>query len=227
MEPNSEEILCAEIGRFVIEFEGLLQQTKDTIQNYFKEEKLKDTIPVEILMYDSTSGSIAKYFTAISLHHLNLKDVNKDAENVKTLKKYVNSISNHLTKAGELRNDVVHSTWYLSSIYGTNAQLKANRIKVTANGVQMRKLSIQPNILQKSISMINSLSYFVQAVGDIIADKSYPIDYMIPDYSIAAFNEIDFEGERNKLFLEDLQHFENLMKERKEWDDLLNKDDKS
>lgn len=226
MKSNSEEILCAEIGLFVIEFEGLLQTTKDTIQNYFREEKLIDTIPVEILMFDSSSASIAKYFGAISLHCLNMKHADKNVENVKKLKKYVNLISNHLLKAGELRNDVVHATWYLSSIYGTDAQLEANRIKVTANGVVMRKLSVQPNILDKSISMIYSLSYFIQAIGDIIADKSFPVEnHIIPEDSITSFNNIDFEGERNKLFLDDLQHFENVMKERRELDELFKKDD--
>lgn len=223
METNTEEILCAEIGRFVIEFEGLLQNTKDTIQNLFKEENLDDTIPVEILMYDSTSAPIAKYFEAISLHYLNTKHSNKKPADIKKLKKIINIISTQLLKAGELRNDVVHASWYLSSIYGTNAKLEANRIKVTANGLVMRKLFIQPNILSNTIRMINSLSYFIQSVGDVIADKQLRLDFF--DFNITDINNINFEKEKKKLFSDDLQHYENIMRYKKEFD-ALEKDNK-
>ena len=222
MESNTEETLCAEIGRFVIEFEGLLQRTRDTIRNYFTEEKLDDTIPVEILMHDSTSAPLAKYFEAISLHYLGMRHSDKDSEHVKKIKKYVNSIGTNLIKAGELRNDVVHASWYLSSAYGMNAELEANRIKMTADGIVMRKLFIQPKKLDNSISMINKLSYFIQSVGYIIADKTFPIDtFIIPEESITAFNNIDFEKERRQLFVDDPHHYENLMKNKRELDEIF------
>ena len=146
MDQSEEEtVLCAEIGRFIIEFEGVLQFTKDTIENYFRTNQTGDTIPVEILMHDSTSFPVANYYKAISLYHLHTKHSDKNEENVIKIKNFVNAIASHLIKAGELRNDVVHSAWCLSSAYGTNAQLEANRRKITEKGVVMRKFFVKRN----------------------------------------------------------------------------------
>lgn len=225
MESPNEEVLCAEIGRFVIEFEGLLQITKDTIQKYFRKEKLEDTVPVEILMFDSTSSPISHYFKAISIHYLNVKHSDKKEDDVKKIKKYVNFISSHLLEAGELRNDVVHSTWYLSSVYGTNAQLEANKVKVTGDGIVMRKFFVKPGILDDSLTMIRTLSYFIEEVGAVISHKSLAMDHYLSDESVSKFNKIDFKKERKNLFADDLQHYENELKRRRELDEIFKEDD--
>jgi hypothetical protein len=213
---NSEETLCAELGRFVIEFEGLIQSTKDTIKEYFQNEELYDSIPIEMLMFDSTSASLAKYFQAISLHYLSVKHSDKQKTDIDKVKKYVNSISSKLIQAGEFRNDVVHATWYLSSMYGANAQLEAKRIKVTGEGAVMRKLLVEPGILDNTIAMFNHLSYFIRCIGEIISAGALPITFHLTEEDIASFNNINFDLERKHLFVDDANHYKNVMKENEE-----------
>jgi len=222
MTSNTEEQLYAEIGRFVVEFEGLLKFIKDAIQDYFKDEGLYDTIPIEMLMHDSTSAPLAKYFQAISLHYLDKKHSDKKRGDIELVKKFVNSIHSKLIQAGELRNDIVHASWYLSSYYGINPELEANRIKITKDGAVMRKLHIQPGILDNVIWMTNHLGYFIQAVQNVISDGALPVSFHLIEEDIISFNKINFESERKNLFTDDISHYKRILKDSEEMRALFN-----
>jgi hypothetical protein len=207
MAVDDPEVLYAELGRFVVEFEGLLQRTKDLIKEYFHSDQLFDVIPVEVLMYDSTSAPIAKYYQAISLHHLEKTKPDRTEQQTKVLKGYINSIATKIGHVGELRNDIVHASWGLSSIYGRNNELDAERIKVTADGLLVRKLSVEPGIMNDSIEMINHLAHFMSSVTYAITNKDFPFDETVLDTEIEAFKNINFPNERNKLFVDDPDHY--------------------
>jgi hypothetical protein len=216
MSQYTDETLYAEIGRFVVEFEGLTQQIRETIKGYFQEDELFDIVPIEVLMFDSTSGALGKYFQAISLHYLDKKHSDKDKKNIELVKKIINACSTKIIQAGELRNDIVHATWFLSSIYGSNAALEAKRIKVTKDGVLMRKLNIEPGILDNSIWLINRLAVFVEITGELISAGALPVDFYLKEEDIKDLYSTDFEKERTKLFIDDPEHYKNVMKENEE-----------
>jgi len=226
MHTETHETLFAEIGEFVVEFEGLIQNIKDTIQAYFQNEEFYDTIPVEILTYDSTSSSLAKYFQAISLHYLTKKHSDKNNDDVELIKKFINQSSAKIIKAGEMRNDIIHASWFLSSIYGTDAQLEANRNKITKDGVVMRKLLIKPGILDNSIRMLHDLAFFVQTLGEIISAGALPIQFHLTQEDVDLFNKVDFENEREKLFVEDIDHYKRVLKDHEEMRLFFNEFDK-
>ena len=196
MEIHSEKELCSEIGRFVVEFEALLLITKETIETFFP--KLEDTVPIEILMYDSTSASISKYYQAIALHNL-YKKHDKNNSEVKKAKKFISEISAKLIQAGELRNDIVHATWFLSSMYG-DSQLNAKRIKITADGREVRKLEIIPGILDEAISMINELAYLVSLGGEILMATNTNFTFKVLKRDLDDLAKINFDKQRKKLF---------------------------
>ncbi len=81
--------LHSEIGCFIVEFEGLLQTVRDCIVLYLSEGELIDTVPVEILIHDSTSSPLADYYQAISLHVLLKKHATTNGNDVVLAKKYI------------------------------------------------------------------------------------------------------------------------------------------
>ena len=199
-EIKNEEILLAELGRFVVEFEDMLHNTKLGILFFFENNELIDKTTIEILLHDSTSRPLADHYKSIAMHHLiNKKKNNKNFNQLKTI---VNKISKHINEAGELRNEIVHSSWSLSACY-SHIQLEASRIKPTNGGIEMRILKMRPGLFTDVLRMLRELSDFVRNVSLFIISDN--VDFEIENMD--QFNLIDFKKERESLFINDTGFF--------------------
>lgn len=150
-----------QIGKFVVEFESMLLGVKEFVIDNIEDRLLKDIIPIDILMHDSTSYPLSEYLEKgvaiflldmkiMAIHGKTSKDV-LDFYNLST-KKLIIEISKQLKKSGELRNDLIHATHQYSSAY---SQLtKAYRMKITKSGVEYRILNLSPEILDEPIEYL-------------------------------------------------------------------------
>lgn len=197
---KDHQILYAEIGKFVVEFEGFLQYIKDLIQTFYNHDQDDNSLPIDILLFDSTTSPLSKYFQAISLHILNNKEVLQNRSDIKDLKKHANKITSDIQEAGELRNDILHASYFLASIYGSNPSLTADRIKITNNGIEKRRLSVTPGVLDNSIKMINQLIYFINDISDILLYDRNDFHHETRPEVLDAFKKVNFKSERTKIF---------------------------
>ena len=201
--------LFAEIGRFIVEFESILHTTKEYIKDYFDtDDEIVDKVALDIIMNETSASQIAKQFRSISLHFLDLEHSNKDQEQVKSLKKIISNCCKYIIEAGELRNDIVHSSWFYSDFYGNNMRLEANRSKLTSNGIEMRKLTIESQgVLNNSVKMLKSLDDLISYIFHVVSSPALAVDFFKNILLAEGGISIDFEGERKKLFINDTIHY--------------------
>ena len=198
-DPHTE--LYAEIGKFIVDFEALLQLTRDTIASYYAVGGISEFGVLDILMHDSTSHSLSKYFSAISLHVLKEKHSDKNEKDVSRVATCIKAISRHIQEAGELRNDIVHSSYELSSIYGSDPQLEARRSKITSQGITYQRLNIKPQIFSNAISQIWCLLRFIQIIGDVIVTEDFNVNLYVSGPEVEAAGKLNFVEERKRLFV--------------------------
>ena len=87
--PTEQEELNPLLGNFVVQFERVMRNIRETIATVLKKEGLNDDFYVEVLVHDSTAYNLRNYYVAILMKYLKGKEVQ-----VPELKKYL-----------ELKND--------------------------------------------------------------------------------------------------------------------------
>ena len=202
------DALAAEIGNFIIEFEATMQTTRDMVMNMCNYLGNPDRTSIELLMFDSTAQSLAKYFQAIAHHTLAIKHSEADkADRVAEVSRFVNRISNQLFEASTLRNDIAHASFSRSSFYGSESQLQARRPKVGSKGPTMEKFEITPGSLAPSIEMMRDCSIFMWDVCFSIVDDFLRTDHIS---HLMKFEKVNFNSERKKVFDEIKGHYKEL-----------------
>jgi hypothetical protein len=210
--------LYAEVGKVVTEFESLLQQVRQRIAQYFYDkdsDTLVDTMAIQMLMYDATAKPLSEYFNVVSQYflkknHSNLKAKGKIEKEYKSLIDDINKVTSYIKGVGEIRNDIVHSSWYFSSFYGSHIILKAEREKVTKKGMELRELKITKEIFEDTIDIIYDVIKYMNLVGNVIASKDFHKPYTFLQSEKKGNNnfKIDFDTEKKRLFIPDEDHYD-------------------
>lgn len=204
--------LNAEVGRFVIEFEGMLHSVKQSIAYILEEKGLKDTRYADALIFDSTSSNLASYFRGIVYQYLMEKKKFFDKENYQCYQKAINKIGNLIQAAGSLRNDILHSSWQISSHYGANPKLSAVRPKITSTGLEIRKIDFSIGKLDSVSDCLYRLTRAIEAVTyNLQLTEDFEGRYGISgDEDIKMLNSIDFDKEGKEIFEVDSTYYDYL-----------------
>ncbi len=207
-----ENELYQEIGRFIVEFENMLLTVKKAITELIENNETIDYLPIQILLQDSTSVPLSKYFQNICFHYVQTFQFKGQISiDLISFQQIIKKTSDQIIKAGELRNDIVHSSWIMSSRYGgsvdgKNHNLTANRMKLTSSGIEMRNLFLTPDRFNKSIEYLNEITEIIPMISNVICSK---LNHEVFDMHICQLKtiySIDFRRERENLFQVDLDY---------------------
>ena len=99
----------AAIGASTIEFEQLCLSIKNSIIVLFEKNGLSRDIFVDILLHDSTAESLKRYLNALIM-----ECYTKDFETTLSEKRINSLYFKKIQEVIQLRNDIVHSTWFIA-----------------------------------------------------------------------------------------------------------------
>lgn len=104
--PMEQEELNPLLGNFVVQFERVMRNIRETIATVLKKEGLNDDFYVEVLVHDSTAYNLRNYYVAILMKYFKGKEVQFPES-----KKYLELIYKKIQQAFTLRNMLLHSPW--------------------------------------------------------------------------------------------------------------------
>lgn len=222
-------LLHAEIGKFVVAFESLINSARQHVYLLINPDNLSHDF-VDVFFADLEAFNVQKKYVGIISTVLDsrIKDYRSENPDVTDkmiadfnsikfyekdelfphfdlfyflkMKNQVSYIGNCIIKVGEVRNKLLHSTWYLMESETQMPELSSHKHSLSKSGIDNHELKLEPNKFNDIIDDMNRLSDFMRyLIVDILLNANGIYHKVL--YTKNTHTTIDFE-KYNKLLFE-------------------------